>query len=221
MPVTDLADCTATELLSLYRARAGLAGRGDAGGAGAHRPPEPAPARLLPCRARRRAGQRARQRGTLAARRARRRARRRAGLGQGPDAGQGLADAARQPHGRPDPDLGRRRAGDGAAARSRRGAAGQDLDAGVRLQGRDQFAADRAARATPGTRRRPRAARPVAARWRWPRAWGRCRSAPTAPAACASRRRSAATSATSRASAACRPTPCRPSAPWRIWARTR
>ena len=46
-------------------------------------------------------------------------------------------------HGRSEPALGRRRAGHGAAARGRRGAAGQDDDAGVRLQGRDQFAADR------------------------------------------------------------------------------
>jgi hypothetical protein len=51
-----------------------------------------------------------------------------------------------------------------------------------------------ASRAIPGTRRRLRADRRAAPRPRSQREWGRSRSAPTAPAACASRPRSAATS---------------------------
>ena len=70
-------------------------------------------------------------------------ARRRADVDQGPRADQGLADAAGQPDGRSRPGLGRRRAGDGAAARGRRRADRQDDDAGVRVQGRDELGAHR------------------------------------------------------------------------------
>ena len=120
-----------------------LAGRGDARRARPDRALQPDPQRVLPPRARRSARRRARERSALAARRAVRRARRRAGVGEGPDPRRRLADAARLAHRRSGRAVGRRRAGDRAPARSRRGDPRQDRDARVRLQGRDQLAADR------------------------------------------------------------------------------
>ena len=70
-------------------------------------------------------------------------ARRRAGVDQGHPADQGLADAARLEDGRSRRAVDRRCAGGGAAARERRGAARQDHDAGVRLEGRHRQPAHR------------------------------------------------------------------------------
>ena len=72
---------------------------------------------------------------------------------------------------------------------------GKTDDARVRLQGRDQLAADRHHAQSLESGARRRAARRAAPRPRSRPAWGRSRSAPTAPAASASRPRSAATSA--------------------------
>ena len=90
-------------------------------------------------------------------------ARRRAGVDQGPAAHRRLADAARLEDGRSRRALERRRAGRGATARARRGAARQDHDAGVRLERASPTARSPASRAIRGTPRRRRAARPAAA----------------------------------------------------------
>ena len=71
------------------------------------------------------------------------RARRRAGLDQGPDPDPRLAYAARLKDGRSRRTVARRRPGDGALARERRGAAGQDLHARIRLERRDRQRAHR------------------------------------------------------------------------------
>ena len=141
---TDLTQCTATELLDLYRRGERLRSRRRGPCSSASSASNPtlnafclvaADAALAAARG---------ERGALAARRAGRvrstgcRRRSRTSI-----LTQGLADAARQPHGRPGPGVGRRRPGHGPAARGRRGAARQDDDARVRLQGRDQLAADR------------------------------------------------------------------------------
>ena len=142
-PAADLADCSALTLLALYRS-------GDASPVEATRdvldrierfnPILNAFCHLAPDEA---LAAGARERSALAARRAVRRARRRAGVGEGPDPRRRLADAARLAHRRSGRAVGRRRAGDRAPARSRRGDPRQDRDARVRLQGRDQLAADR------------------------------------------------------------------------------
>ena len=139
---SDLADCSALTLLALYRA-------GDASPVEATRAVLDRIERLNPilnafCHLAptKRSPQRARAR-PLAERRAVRRARRRSGVDQGPDPRRRLADVARLPHRRSGRAVGHRRAGGGAAARSRRGDPRQDGDARVRLQGRDQLAAHR------------------------------------------------------------------------------
>ena len=71
--VAELHELSAGELLALYRRKRGLAGRGDARGARAHRALRAAPAGDLCARRRRRARGRARQRSALGARRAARR----------------------------------------------------------------------------------------------------------------------------------------------------
>ena len=218
---TDLTQCTATELLDLYRS--GAASPVEATRAVLDRieARQPDDQRLLPRRRRRGAGRGGGERGALAARRADRTARRRADVDQGPHPHQGLADAAGQPHRRPRPAVGRRRAGDGPPARGRRRAARQDDDARVRLQGRDQLGADRdhAQPVGPDEDAGRLVGRHGGGRRR--RAAARSASAPTAPGRCASRPRSAATSGSSRASGGCRRTRCRRSAPCRTSARTR
>ena len=169
--------------------RPGLAGRGDAGGAGAHRPAQSGAERVLPRRRRRGAARRrapARRAGSAARRPARSTACRSTIKDLILTRGWPTLRGSRTVD--PRPGLGRRRAGHRAAARGRRGDPRQDDDARVRLQGRDQLAADRhhAQSVEPG--RRP-AARRAARRRRSPPAWARCRSAPTAPARSASRPR--------------------------------
>ena len=99
MKPTDLADCTATELLALYRSK--QASPVEATHAVLARIERVNPKLLAFCHlaAAEALESRARQRSALAARRADRRARRRAHVDQGPDPHQGLAHAARQPHG--------------------------------------------------------------------------------------------------------------------------
>ena len=82
-------------------------------------------------------------RGALAAGRAAGPARRRADDDQGSDPDPRLADAARQPRDRAGQAVGGGRAGDRAPARARRGAARQDHDARVRLEGGDRQRAHR------------------------------------------------------------------------------
>jgi aspartyl-tRNA(Asn)/glutamyl-tRNA(Gln) amidotransferase subunit A len=69
----------------------------------------------------------------------------------------------------------------GAAARSRRRDPRQDDDTRVRLQGRDQLAAHRHHPQPVESGEDAGRARRAAPPRRWPRAWGRSRSAPTAP----------------------------------------
>ena len=142
--VSDLTQCTATELLAMYAD--GTASPVEATQAVLERieAAEPDAQRVLPRRRRRGAG--------VGARRARS-----AGSASepvGPLDGvptsikdliltKGWPTLPRQPHRRPRPGVGRRCAGDGPAARGGRGAARQDDDARVRLQGRDQLRPDR------------------------------------------------------------------------------
>ena len=119
----------------------------------------------------------------------------------------------------PEGTVERRRAGDGAAARARRGAARQDHHAGVRLEGRDRQPAHRhhAQSVEPGED----AGRLVRRRGggggrRHGTARGRHRRRRLDPHPVLA---SPACSASSRRSAACRPGRCRPSAPWRTSAR--
>ena len=124
-------------------ARRRVSCRGDAGSPRADRHPRSPTQRVLPRRARRGDGVGGGQRGALAARRADGSARRCADIAQGPDPHPRLADATRQPHRGPGPAMGRRCPGDRTAARGRSRAGGQDDDARVRLQGRDQLVAHR------------------------------------------------------------------------------
>src|SRR5918994_199400 len=97
---------------------------------------------VLPRRRRVGAGRGARIREPLEPRRAGRPARRGAGRRQGPAGHEGLADAARLDRDRPGRTVGGRRAGRGLAAALWRRAAGEDDDAGARLEGRDGQRAD-------------------------------------------------------------------------------
>ena len=142
-PATDLADCSALTLLALYRAGDASPVEATRAVLDAHRAINPmlnAFCHLAPddALAAARASEARWQRQCAV-----RRARRRAGVGEGPDPRRRLADAARLAHGRSGRAVGRRRAGDGAPARGRRGDRRQDGDARVRLQGRDQLAAHR------------------------------------------------------------------------------
>ena len=187
---TDLADCTASELLRLYRSRQASLGRGGAGDT-PRCAPEPG-ARCVPRRA-----------GPVALPPRASEARWMSGTPCGELDGVPLSikdliltagwPCARLAHHRPGPAVGRRRQPPPACARPARCCSARRRRP-VRLQGQDQLAADRH-RATRGTWRARPAARRAAQRRRWPPAWGRSRSVPTARAACASRRRSAATSA--------------------------
>ena len=197
-----------------YRKHELLAGRGDAGGARAHRAAESGAERL---QSRLRAGARRREglRGALDARAAAGPARRRAGVDQGPHPDQGLADAARLEDGRPEGPVERRRAGDRAAARARRGAPRQDHDARIRLEGRHRQPAHRhhAQSLEPGEdARRLLRRRGRRGRRRHGPARGRHRRRRLDPHPV---RASPASSASSRRSAACRRGRSRPSAPWR------
>ena len=120
-----------------------FARRGDESGAGAHCPPQSALQRLLPGGRGIGAGIGKGIRSALGQGPADRPGRWRARHGQGSADHQGLADLARLQGRRSEPELERRCAHRRAAARGRGRAAGQDDDAGIRLEGRDRFPAHR------------------------------------------------------------------------------
>ena len=105
-------------------------------------------------------------------RRRRRARRRRPGVDQGPAAHPRLAHPARLPDHRPAPGRGPRTRRSSPGCGRRRGAARQDHDAGVRLEGRHRQPAVRRDPQPVGPRRARRAARAAAARPRSPPGMG-------------------------------------------------
>ena len=139
--VFRIGDAAGRRTAQILQTKETVAGRGHQGGAGADLPAQREVQRLLLRRRGGRAGVGAGIGTALAARRTDGPGRWRAGKREGSDHRQGLGDAARLKGRRPQPTLERGRALGGAPAGKRRGAAGQDHDARVRLERRHRFAA--------------------------------------------------------------------------------